>query len=72
MIDHPDRREEEERFMATFDSDFAVRHRDAFGQVAELTGHEPQGKLLGQFGDGEIFPEPQNGARVTASVRQPR
>ncbi|WOD14386.1 ATP-grasp domain-containing protein [Paraburkholderia kirstenboschensis] len=55
MIDHPDRREEEERFMATFDSDFAVRHRDAFGQVAELTGLDYVGFDCAETSDGKLL-----------------
>ncbi len=38
MIEHPERRAEEERLMANFDTTFAVRHREALRAVVELTG----------------------------------
>lgn len=34
--------------------------------------NEPQGKLLGQRGDGKVLPESQDGAGMAPSLRQPR
>jgi hypothetical protein len=38
MLDNADNRAFEQRFMETFDTDFAVRHRDAFAGLAERIG----------------------------------
>lgn len=55
MADSADKRLEEERFMATFDTDFARRHQGAFDAVAERVGLDyvvmdcaemPDGRLL--------------------------
>ena len=40
MKNDPVKREEEARFMASFDDDFAVRHAAAFAAIAERTGLE--------------------------------
>lgn len=55
MIAHPERREEEARLMATFDSDFAVRHRDALRSIAELTGLDYIGFDCAETGDGRLL-----------------
>ena len=55
MRDNADRRAEEAQWMAGFDGGFAVRHREALGAIAKLSGLEylpfdcgetPDGKLL--------------------------
>ena len=55
MRNNAERRAEEARFMADFDSDFAVRHKSALEEIARLSGLEyvpfdcgetPDGKLL--------------------------
>jgi hypothetical protein len=55
MIAHPERREEEARLMATFDSDFAVRHRDALRSIAELTGLDYIGFDCAETSDGRLL-----------------
>ncbi|CAB3798653.1 hypothetical protein LMG28614_04813 [Paraburkholderia ultramafica] len=55
MTTHPDRREEEAQLMASFDTDFAVRHREAFRHVAELTGLDYVGFDCAETSDGRLL-----------------
>ncbi|WP_147440742.1 RimK family alpha-L-glutamate ligase [Paraburkholderia sp. RAU2J] len=55
MSMHPDRREEESHLMASFDTDFAVRHREAFRNVAELTGLDYVGFDCAETSDGLLL-----------------
>ncbi|CAG9192997.1 RimK family alpha-L-glutamate ligase [Paraburkholderia tropica] len=54
MLAHPERRDEEARFMATFDADFAQRHRDALSTVAKLTGLDYVGLDCAETADGRL------------------
>jgi glutathione synthase/RimK-type ligase-like ATP-grasp enzyme len=55
MVAHPNRREEEARMMATFDTEFAVRHRVAFHNIAELTGLDYVGFDCAETSDGQLL-----------------
>jgi glutathione synthase/RimK-type ligase-like ATP-grasp enzyme len=55
MLAHPDRREEEARLMAHFDTEFAVRHREALHNVAELTGLDYVGFDCAETSDGRLL-----------------
>ena len=55
MIAHPERREEEASLMASFDSTFAVRHRDALQSVADLTGLDYVGFDCAETADGRLL-----------------
>jgi glutathione synthase/RimK-type ligase-like ATP-grasp enzyme len=55
MLAYPDRREEEARVMATFDSEFAARHRNAFNTVAERTCLDYVGLDCGETSDGRLL-----------------
>jgi glutathione synthase/RimK-type ligase-like ATP-grasp enzyme len=55
MTSDPRRREEEARFMETFEHDFAVRHREALLSVARLTGLEYVGIDCAESSDGRLL-----------------
>ncbi|PLZ01400.1 RimK family alpha-L-glutamate ligase [Burkholderia sp. WAC0059] len=55
MLEHPERREEEARFMASFDTKFAVRHRDALRSIADLTGLDYIGFDCAETNDGRLL-----------------
>jgi hypothetical protein len=55
MIAHPERRDEEARFMATFDTDFALRHGAALRAVSDLTGLDYVGFDCAQTQDGRLL-----------------
>jgi glutathione synthase/RimK-type ligase-like ATP-grasp enzyme len=55
MVAHPDRRAEEARMMATFDTEFSVRHREAFGNIVELTGLDYVGFDCAETNDGRLL-----------------
>lgn len=55
MVRHPERRDEEARMMASFDADFAVRHREALGKIAELTGLDYVGFDCAETSDGRLL-----------------
>jgi glutathione synthase/RimK-type ligase-like ATP-grasp enzyme len=55
MLEHPERREEEARFIADFDVEFAARHRDALQNVAELTGLDYIGLDCAETSDGRLL-----------------
>ena len=55
MVAHPERREEEARLMANFDSDFAVRHSNALQMIAELTGLDYVGFDCAETSDGHLL-----------------
>jgi glutathione synthase/RimK-type ligase-like ATP-grasp enzyme len=55
MIAHPERRAEEAHVMTSFDSDFAVRHRDALRMIAETTELDYVGFDCAETGDGRLL-----------------
>lgn len=55
MIGHPERRVAEADMMATFDADFAVRHREAFRAIEALTGLDYIGFDCAETGDGRLL-----------------
>ncbi|MFM0103228.1 RimK family alpha-L-glutamate ligase [Paraburkholderia rhynchosiae] len=55
MVAHPARREEEARLMASFDAEFAVRHREALHNVAALTGLDYVGFDCAETSDGRLL-----------------
>jgi glutathione synthase/RimK-type ligase-like ATP-grasp enzyme len=55
MLAHADRREEEAQLMATFDADFAARHRDALRSISELTGLDYVGFDCAETADGDLL-----------------
>lgn len=55
MTTHPDRRDEEAHLMASFDTDFAVRHREAFRNIAALTGLDYVGFDCAETSDGQLL-----------------
>lgn len=54
MLAHAERRDEEARFMATFDADFAQRHRAALATVAKRTGLDYVGLDCAETPDGRL------------------
>jgi hypothetical protein len=54
MLAHPQRREEEANFMASFDAEFAQQHREALMKVATLTGLDYVGLDCAQTPDGRL------------------
>lgn len=54
MLANPQRRDEEARFMAEFDGDFAQRHRQALATVAKLTGLDYVGLDCAEMPDGRL------------------
>ncbi|MFM0721451.1 RimK family alpha-L-glutamate ligase [Paraburkholderia strydomiana] len=55
MLAHPDRRDEEARLMASFDAEFALRHREAFHSIAKLTGLDYVGFDCAETSDGRLL-----------------
>jgi glutathione synthase/RimK-type ligase-like ATP-grasp enzyme len=55
MKARPERREEEARCMATFDEDFAVRHREALQAIARLSGLDYIGFDCAETHDGRLL-----------------
>lgn len=55
MADHAEKREEEARFMAAFDEDFAIRHQAAFRTISEQIGLEYVGIDCGETHDGKLL-----------------
>jgi len=55
MLADANRREEEARTMARFDTEFVVHHRDALRQIAELTGLEYMGFDCAETQDGRLL-----------------
>jgi hypothetical protein len=55
MIAHPERRDEEASLMVSFDSTFAVRHRDALASIAALTGLDYVGFDCAESPDGRLL-----------------
>lgn len=55
MIAHPERRDEEAHVMASFDSDFAVRHREALRMIAETTDLDYVGFDCAETSDGRLL-----------------
>ena len=55
MTESAEKRAEEERFMANFDEDFALRHKDAFHAIYERTGLDYLGIDCGETADGSLL-----------------
>jgi glutathione synthase/RimK-type ligase-like ATP-grasp enzyme len=55
MLANPGRRDEEARFMATFDTDFAMRHREALAAISRLTGLDYVGFDCAETHDGRLL-----------------
>jgi len=55
MTESTEKRAEEERFMANFDEEFAVRHKDAFRAIYERMGLDYLGIDCGETADGSLL-----------------
>jgi glutathione synthase/RimK-type ligase-like ATP-grasp enzyme len=55
MTDSADKRNEEARFMETFDNDFGLRHQKAFNNIVEKIGLEFVGIDCGETTEGELL-----------------
>jgi hypothetical protein len=55
MLENPANRDEEARFMADFDSDFAVRHQAAFADLHQRIGLDYFGIDSGETADGKLL-----------------
>lgn len=55
MTDSAEKRAEEERFMASFDDDFAVRHATAFKEISERLGLDYVGLDCAETPDGKLM-----------------
>jgi hypothetical protein len=55
MTESAEKRAEEERFMAGFDEDFALRHKDAFHAIHERMGLDYLGIDCGETADGRLL-----------------
>ncbi len=55
MLDNPENREEEARFMANFDDTFAVKHQAAFHEIHLRTGLDYVGIDCGETADGTLL-----------------
>lgn len=55
MTDSPEKRDEEARFMANFDEDFAPRHAVAFRAIHESMGLDYLGIDCGETADGKLL-----------------
>ena len=55
MLDSAENRAEEARMMASFDTDFAVRHRDAFSALVRRMGLDYFGVDCGETKDGRLL-----------------
>jgi glutathione synthase/RimK-type ligase-like ATP-grasp enzyme len=55
MLAHPEHRDEEAHFMASFDTDFAVRHHAALRAVSDLTGLDYVGFDCAETHDGRLL-----------------
>ena len=55
MTESAEKRAEEANFMATFDEDFAVRHREALGAIAQRAGLEYLPIDCGETCDGKLL-----------------
>jgi len=55
MVENAEKRAEEERFMANFDEDFALRHKDAFRAIYGRMGLDYLGIDCGETADGNLL-----------------
>ena len=55
MLDSVEKRNEEARFMETFDDDFGLRHQQAFSFISEKLGLEYVGIDCGETVDGDLL-----------------
>lgn len=55
MTDSAEKRAEEARFMADFDTDFAQRHAQAFAEIHQRTGLDYVGIDCGETSDGKLL-----------------
>ena len=68
MFDSAEKRAEEERFMANFDEDFAVRHKDAFQAIQERMGLDYLGIDCGETIDGKLLIFEVDGSMVIHAI----
>ncbi|MGZ5018060.1 MAG: aminotransferase class V-fold PLP-dependent enzyme [Methylobacter sp.] len=55
MAESPEKRAEEERFMLDFDSQFAIKHAEAFRAIKERAGLDYLGIDCGESADGKLL-----------------
>ncbi|MHB1676582.1 MAG: ATP-grasp domain-containing protein [Sulfuriferula sp.] len=55
MLDKPENREEEAKFMANFDDTFAIKHQAAFCEINERVGLDYLGMDCGETADGKLL-----------------
>ncbi|HET9114281.1 MAG TPA: RimK family alpha-L-glutamate ligase [Burkholderiales bacterium] len=55
MLDNPENREEEARFMANFDDTFAIKHQAAFNEISARAGLDYLGIDCGETADGKLL-----------------
>ena len=68
MFESAEKRAEEERFMADFDEDFAVRHKDAFRAIYERMGLDYLGIDCGETTDGKLLIFEIDGSMVIHAI----
>ena len=68
MIESAEKRAEEERFMADFDKDFAIRHKDAFQAINERMGLDYLGIDCAETADGSLLIFEVDGSMVIHAI----
>jgi glutathione synthase/RimK-type ligase-like ATP-grasp enzyme len=68
MIESAEKRAEEERFMADFDKDFAIRHKEAFQAINERMGLDYLGIDCAEMADGSLLIFEVDGSMVIHAI----
>jgi len=68
MIESAEKRAEEERFMADFDQDFAIRHKEAFEAINERMGLDYIGIDCAETADGSLLIFEVDGSMVIHAI----
>ena len=68
MFDSPEKRAEEERCMANFDEDFAVRHQEAFRAIYERMGLDYLGIDCAETAEGKLLIFEVDGSMVIHAI----
>jgi hypothetical protein len=68
MFESAEKRAEEERFMAHFDEDFAIRHQDAFRAIYERMGLDYLGIDCGETAEGKLLVFEIDGSMVIHAI----
>ena len=68
MFESAEKRAEEERFMANFDEDFAIRHQDAFRAIYERMGLDYLGIDCGETAEGKLLVFEIDGSMVIHAI----